>query len=379
MSTYDTIMAQQLKQRMDRASQAPPLNAPSLYPTQQNPLTTPPQLNVQQEATGGAQHQPKPQSQTAQQQPQMSYADMFVQLNPYRQPTPEELEAERKRYKRNAVFAAISDGLSALSNLYFTTKGAPNAYTGGSTLTGKMYERQKQLMQERQANQEKWLNGYLRAMEMDRNAANQERNWQLQLNQLAYNMKRNDEADKRAAAKEARDQELHELEMKRQAGLVKKGEYDTLSAAIKAKYAPQYEQSRISRNYRTGSGGGSGNSSNALWPFPINGEDIELPKAFWNNAGEVNALYSMLPKEVRDAIEHEYTPTGRVKKDIKPTPDQKRQAIMDNATPAIMDRLRAKSREFGGKVSQQPASSSAPWVNGQTGASSSNAPWLNNQ
>lgn len=194
MSTYDTIMAQQLKQRMDRASQAPPLNAPSLYPTQQNPLTTPPQLNVQQAATGGVQQQPKPQSQPAQQQPQMSYADMFVQLNPYRQPTPEDLEAERKRYRRNAVFAAISDGLSALSNLYFTTKGAPNAYTGGSTLTGKMYERQKQLMQERQANQEKWLNGYLRAMEMDRNTANQERNWQHQLQREALTDQRyNDE------------------------------------------------------------------------------------------------------------------------------------------------------------------------------------------
>ena len=41
--------------------------------------------------------------------------------------TPEEQEKLEKKRKRDALFAAIGDGVSALSNLYFTTKGSPSA------------------------------------------------------------------------------------------------------------------------------------------------------------------------------------------------------------------------------------------------------------
>ena len=53
----------------------------------------------------------------------------------YRVRTPEEIEAQRKADKRNALFSAIGDGVSALSNLYFTTKGAPSVERGGKTLS----------------------------------------------------------------------------------------------------------------------------------------------------------------------------------------------------------------------------------------------------
>ncbi|MBQ9884414.1 MAG: hypothetical protein IJM43_08190 [Bacteroidaceae bacterium] len=144
----------------------------------------------------GAQTQPAQKQQDTTPQP-LSYADMFVRMNPYRPQTAEEKEAERKRNRRNAVFAAIGDGISALSNLYFTTKGAPNAYTGGSTLTGKMYERQEQLRKERQALDQQYLNAYMNALRMDRQEAQQERNWKMQLENLAYNRKRQEEADAR--------------------------------------------------------------------------------------------------------------------------------------------------------------------------------------
>lgn len=41
--------------------------------------------------------------------------------------TPEEQAALDKKRRRDALFAAIGDGISALSNLYFTTKGSPSA------------------------------------------------------------------------------------------------------------------------------------------------------------------------------------------------------------------------------------------------------------
>lgn len=50
----------------------------------------------------------------------------------YRVRTPEEIERQRKIDRRNAIFSAIGDGVSALSNLYFTTKGAPSTDPGQS-------------------------------------------------------------------------------------------------------------------------------------------------------------------------------------------------------------------------------------------------------
>ena len=52
----------------------------------------------------------------------LSYAELYKKLNPYKQPTDEELAKERKKQKRDQIFAAIGDGISALSNLFFTTQ-----------------------------------------------------------------------------------------------------------------------------------------------------------------------------------------------------------------------------------------------------------------
>lgn len=138
-------------------------------------------------------------STTTTEQKPMSYADLFVATNPYRPQTAEEREAERKRNRRNAVFAAIGDGISALSNLYFTTKGAPNAYTGGSTLSGKLYERQEQLRKERQALDQQYFNAYMNAMKMDRDEDYKNKSLRLQLDNIAYNRDRQAKQDERQA------------------------------------------------------------------------------------------------------------------------------------------------------------------------------------
>ena len=49
--------------------------------------------------------------------------------------TKEQEERENKRAKQRALYSAISDGLQALSNLYFTTKGAPNAYNPNASMS----------------------------------------------------------------------------------------------------------------------------------------------------------------------------------------------------------------------------------------------------
>ena len=53
-----------------------------------------------------------------------NYRDILAKLAP--QTSDEEKKKQMRREKRNAIIGALGDGLSALSNLYFTTKGAPD-------------------------------------------------------------------------------------------------------------------------------------------------------------------------------------------------------------------------------------------------------------
>ena len=59
---------------------------------------------------------------------------------------------EQKRKKRDQLFAAIGDGVSALSNLYFASQGAPSLYNGETTHSGETRKRWDKLIQEKKNN-----------------------------------------------------------------------------------------------------------------------------------------------------------------------------------------------------------------------------------
>ena len=111
----------------------------------------------------------------------MSYVEMFQKMSPYKPPTEEELEKERKREKREKIFAAIGDGISALSNLYFTTQGAPNAFDPKNSLSAKAQERWEKLKKERDENGRYYTAAYMQAMKNDEEGARDDRNWRHQL------------------------------------------------------------------------------------------------------------------------------------------------------------------------------------------------------
>lgn len=74
---------------------------------------------------------------------------------------PESEEDRRKREWRERsrkTIAAVSDGLSALANLYFTSQYAPNAYTGQNSQLGKVSGRIDALRAERDANRDRYNN-----------------------------------------------------------------------------------------------------------------------------------------------------------------------------------------------------------------------------
>lgn len=137
-----------------------------------------------------------------------TYRDVLAKYAPLT--SDEEKKKQMRREKRNAIIGALGDGLSALSNLYFTTKGAPDqGLKPGLTESAK--KRMDDLRAQWQKEKDKYQDLMLKGLEMDREQGNWLKSYELQKN-----------ADKRADAEEQRkakkfEQELPLLEKKVQA------------------------------------------------------------------------------------------------------------------------------------------------------------------
>lgn len=108
--------------------------------------------------------EPKPQAK------QLSYADMYKMLNPEQEETAEQKERREKKERTKARIAAIGDGLRALSNIYFATKGAKVVHNPESDMTKVVNKRKEYMDAQRERNQSAWLAGYQRAMALDEEA-----------------------------------------------------------------------------------------------------------------------------------------------------------------------------------------------------------------
>lgn len=203
---------------------------------------------------------------------QVSYEEMFRLLNPYKPPTQEELEKERKKQRREQIFAAIGDGISALSNLFFTTQYAPNMYRPAETQSEKTRKRWDKLAAERNANMTAYINGLMRARQADDAYNDNERAWQRQLGLDKIKQERDKAADARAEAKENRDQEMHDLNKQLRNNQITQAEYEAKKAEVEARYAPQLEQSKINRNKAAaGASNASASASRARARYYDNG------------------------------------------------------------------------------------------------------------
>ncbi len=192
----------------------------------------------------------------------LSYTELYKKLNPYTPPTAEELEKEKKKQKRDQIFAAIGDGISALSNLFFTTQYAPNMYTGKNTMSERTKVRYDKLMKEREGKEKEYYEGLMRARIADEERDDRERKWQRQLGLDDYNRIRND-------AKEERDRQMFELNLQLQGNKISASEADAKRKGIEAKYAEELEKARLetekakARYYNRG--GGSGKPGEYPW------------------------------------------------------------------------------------------------------------------
>lgn len=127
----------------------------------------------------------------------MSYVEMMKELSPYKPPTEEEIAKERRKQKRETVFAAIGDGLAAFNQAYANARGIKPVATVG--MSGKVRERYEKLKKERDARTQEYLNAYLRAAQADQ----QQENWR---DTFKYNQERDEKSDAWRKGEAARQQ-----------------------------------------------------------------------------------------------------------------------------------------------------------------------------
>lgn len=197
----------------------------------------------------------------------MSYVELFKALNPQRPETEEERAMREKREKREAVLAAVGDGISALSNLFFTTRYAPNAYDASKGMTAKARERWDRLRMEREANRRAYNDGYLRAAAMDEAGDREDRNWRHTLERERIIDGRQEAAAHRAERKAERDEQMFQARLALQAGRLTEQGYRNRIAEIKAGKMEELTDAQINRLNRTGSGKGGNGGRPGEYPW----------------------------------------------------------------------------------------------------------------
>lgn len=152
------------------------------------------------------------------------------------------LRQRMKAQKAREAINSLSNGLSAIANLYYTTKGAPAAAPRDNSSMQKQYDR---LMGEYQANKEKIENLSLKIGDMGyRNAVAKV---QREQNERKQKLAEEKEAHRQAMAeaKNEREQKKADLYMQRQAGLITAQELRNGLLEVDNKYAEAEKQAKL--------------------------------------------------------------------------------------------------------------------------------------
>lgn len=215
--------------------------------------------------------EPKPQPK------QLSYADMYKMLNPELNETAEQRANREKKERTKARIAALGDGLRALSNIYFATKGAKVVHNPESDMTKAVNKRKAYMDAQREKNRASWLAGYQRALALDEQARSRDMTYAEQLRhnlenegiaktKLDQSQQRIDINKMRITNQQEYNQARLELDRLWKENMISQGEKELAIKLLNAQ-ARQIVANR--------SGGGRGSSSKEDWDseyLKLNGE-----------------------------------------------------------------------------------------------------------
>lgn len=114
--------------------------------------------------------EPKPEAKLEPEKKQLTYAEMYKMLNPADSESPEQRAQRKQNEKRKARIAAFGDGLRALADIYFVSKGAKVVHNPESDMTAAINKRKAYMDAQREKNRAAWQAGYQRALALDEEA-----------------------------------------------------------------------------------------------------------------------------------------------------------------------------------------------------------------
>ena len=176
----------------------------------------------------------------------MGYDQQIAALQEAASKSKPETEEERKKRERKEkskkIIAAVGDGLMALSNLYFTTRGAPNMYDHKTMSQQTPLQAQLEKMRaEREANADKYLQYSLKIGDLQNDRA-----------KTLREMEAEQEKRKLAREKAQREQEEHGWlaalqpdKRREQKGKADKAASEATTAEEEAKNAPEMQKAKL--------------------------------------------------------------------------------------------------------------------------------------
>lgn len=156
--------------------------------------------------------------------------------------TPEQRKKRERREKSKRIIAAVSDGISALSNLFFTTQYAPNMYNHEKgSMTTAVGKRLDQLKAERENKRDQYLNFSLKLGDLENQRAATLRELEAQ-----------QERQKLAREKAQREAEAHGWlaalqpdKQREQKGKADRAEQEAIVAQAEAEAAPEMQRAKL--------------------------------------------------------------------------------------------------------------------------------------
>lgn len=249
------------------------------------------ETTVQNNGGGGVTTQPVVQP------PVTSYADMFEKMKAQNDA---QRKVDEKKQKRDQIFAAIGDGISALANLYFTTKGAPNSYNPTATMSDRTREMYDKINKDRDERFKQEVNNRMQAEKADN-----DNRWNI--TNFGYRQGRDAIAD---AARERelgiREKQNEEARKAREADQkFKKDEADRHQKNTEAAQAEARRHNTATENINRTQVNNRVSQTNTVTEVTLgDGRFARIPKSRYNTPN-IRRVFNALPEEVRKSITEE--------------------------------------------------------------------------
>ena len=247
----------------------------------------------------------------------MGYDTQIATLQDLANKSKPETEEERKKRERKEkskkIIAAVGDGLMALSNLYFTTKGAPNMYNH-QTMSQQtpLQKRLEEAKKEREANADKYLQYSLKIGDLQNDKAKTLREMEAQ-----------QEARKLAREKAQREQEQHGWlaalqpdKLREQAGKATTAEEKAKTAKAEAENAPEYYKAKVATE-KTAAGAHKASATASYAKAAKDKAESGQGFPWWDEKGNMHLAKTEREAEVRQTQNH--NPIMDVTDDVEDT------------------------------------------------------------